>query len=282
MMNLAVVGQSTVSAEFGWTDREVMLYALGVGASLDDGLSELQFTTENTAGVALQVLPTFASLVAQQAAVRPSLGEYPPGVAVHAGESLYQHRPLPAAATVVARTTVTGIYDKGSGALATIDTEVIDAATDDVLTTAQSSVFVRGEGNFGGDRGPSGSPSIPERAPDHSVSYPTRSDQALLYRLMGDRNPLHSDPQLARARGTERPILHGMCTWGFTGRALLHTLYGGDSTRMTTMSGRFTNPVIPGDLLTVDIWVDGEVALYRTSTSPGNAVLTGSCPAGSR
>lgn len=281
MMNLAVVGQSTLSEKFSWTDRDVMLYALGVGASLDDGLSELQFTTENTEGVPLQVLPNFASLVAQQAADRPYLGEFPPGVAVHAGESLQQHRPLPAAATVIARTTVTGIYDKGSGALATIDTEVIDASTDEVLTTTNSSVFVRGEGNFGGDRGPSGSVTLPERTPDHSISYSTRRDQALLYRLMGDRNPLHSDPQLARARGTDRPILHGMCTWGFTGRALLHLLYAGDSSQLTRMTGRFTNPVIPGDVLTIDMWVDGADAVYRTSTSSRTTVLTGTCSSGS-
>ncbi len=277
MLNHDAIGKTNVSEEYSWTDRDVLLYALAVGAGQGDPLAELQFTTENTADVTLEVLPTFASLIAQQAANRPSLGDFGPGLAVHAGEYFVQHQPLPTAATIIATTTITGIYDKGAGALITIDNAVEDATTRDKYITNTTNVFVKGEGGFGGDRGPSAALTFPERPADVTVVYPTRPEQALLYRLLGDRNPLHSDPQLARKRGSDRPTLHGLCTWGFVGRAVLHGVCDGDTRRLTSMSGRFTKPVIPGDELTVDIWNsdDGEVT-YRASTKPDVVVQAGS------
>jgi acyl dehydratase len=277
VLNHDAVGKARVSAEYSWTDRDVLLYALAVGASQDDPFSELQFTTENTAGVTLEVLPTYASLVAQQAADRPVLGDFGPGMAVHAGEHFVQHRPLPVAATVVATTRITGMYDKGAGALITIDNVVEHARTHEKYITTTSNIFVNGEGGFGGERGPSAKLSFPDRPADHVIVYPTRPEQALLYRLLGDRNPLHSDPQLARKRGSERPTLHGLCTWGFVGRAVLHSVCNGEATRLKSMSGRFTQPVTPGDELSVELWTcgDGEVT-YRASTKPDVMVLAGS------
>jgi acyl dehydratase len=136
------------------------------------------------------------------------------------------------------------------------------------LATIRGSVFIRGEGGFGGDRGPSGADwEMPTRPPDTTVNYRTRPEQALLYRLTGDRNPLHSDPKFAAKGGLQRPILHGMCTYGFTGRALLHAVCGSDPARFRAMEGRFTRPVMPGDELTISIWVDGNTAYFRTTSN---------------
>jgi len=143
--------------------------------------------------------------------------------------------------------------------------EAVDVADDQPLFTTTMSAFIRGEGGWGGDRGPSGASNVPpERDPDTVVSYDTRTDQALLYRLNGDRNPLHSDPKFAELAGFPKPILHGLCTYGFTGRALLHGVCGGDPSRFKSMEGRFSTPVMPGDRLDVKIWVDGNEAIYQT------------------
>ena len=152
-----------------------------------------------------------------------------------------------------------------------------DTGSGEPLFTTTMSAFIRGEGGFGGERGPSGPKNPPpERDPDHEQAYITRSDQALIYRLSGDRNPLHSDPTFAAMGGFDRPILHGLCTYGFTGRALLHRLCGGDPTRFRTMEGRFSSPVLPGERLTVRMWdtAAGE-ALFQTTGDDGRVVLDG-------
>ena len=136
-----------------------------------------------------------------------------------------------------------------------------------------STAFIRGEGGFGGDRGPSGRVEAPDRNPDHVVTYQTRPDQALLYRLSGDRNPLHSDPSFAALGGFDRPILHGLCSYGFTGRALLHALCGSDPGRFRSMRGRFSRPTYPGDTLTVSMWVEGSTARFRTENQRGETVI---------
>jgi len=135
------------------------------------------------------------------------------------------------------------------------------------------SAFIRGEGGWGGDRGPSGAQNVPpERGPGHTITYQTSPDQALIYRLSGDRNPLHSDPSFATAAGFDKPILHGLCSYGFTGRALLHALCGSESARFKSMEGRFSSPVIPGEALTVAIWTTGDGEAVFT-TSVGDRVV---------
>jgi acyl dehydratase len=169
---------------------------------------------------------------------------------------------------------VTGIYDKGKGALVVSESAGVSPFTGEKLVTTRSSAFIRGEGGFGGERGPAADWTEPDRAPDHKVTYPTRTDQALLYRLSGDRNPLHSDPAFAARAGFARPILHGLCTYGVTGRALLHALCGSDPARFGSMSGRFSAPVYPGDELTVAIWTAGPgEALFQTRTGDGTVVI---------
>lgn len=271
----SVVGQPGEPHERSWTSKDALLYAVGVGAGLGDPLRELEFTTENSEGITQQVLPTYAVLISQ-APIRRNLGDFDRALLVHAEQSFELHRPLPVSGTVRTVATVTGIYDKGSGALVVTENEAVDAATGEPLVTARSGTFIRGEGGFGGERGGSESWAKPDRAPDHQVTMQTRPEQALIYRLSGDRNPLHADPKFAARGGFPRPILHGLCTYGVTGRALLHELCGSDPARFAGMSGRFTRPVLPGDSLTISMWLgdgDNGTALFQTATADGVVVI---------
>src|SRR4029078_7821164 len=169
---------------------------------------------------------------------------------------------------------ITGIYNKGKGAVVVTESKAILVDTGEPLFDTRLSAHIRGEGGWGGDRGPSGNPNeAPDRAPDHTVELQTRTDQALVYRLSGDRNPLHNDPSFAAMGGFDRPILHGLCTSGFTGRALLHSLCGEDPSKFRSMAGRFSSPVMPGEDLTVKMWVGGDQAGCQTCGGDGRVVL---------
>ena len=270
----SLVGVPSEPQTRSWDSKDALLYAVGVGAGLGDPLQELEFTTENSEGIEQKVLPTYAVLIAQTRTGR-SLGDFDRAMLVHAEQAFELHRPLPVAGTVRTTATVTGIYDKGSGALAVIENVAVDAATGEPLVTSRSSTFIRGEGGFGGERGSDQPWERPGREPDYQVVYPTRPEQALIYRLSGDRNPLHADPKFAARGGFSQPILHGLCTYGVTGRALLHTLCDGDPARFRSMSGRFSLPVLPGEALTVSIWsTDGsDTALFQTTKSDGTVVI---------
>lgn len=283
-INLDAVGATSPEVEGRWTSKEALLYALGVGAGAPDPASELEFTTENSTDIEQRVLPTFALIVGQGGAGGGSrglsplaaLGPFDPAMLVHGEQAIELAGPLPVEGAVRATSRIAAIHDKGSGALVVIESSAVDAETDEPLFKSRTGLFIRGEGGFGGDRGPSGARNQPpERDPDHVVRYATRTDQALLYRLSGDRNPLHSDPAFAKRAGFDRPILHGLCTYGFTARALLHTLCGSDPARFTSMEARFSRPVFPGDMLTISMWVDGGEAVFRTETEPGTVVLDG-------
>lgn len=275
-LDLSAVGRTSQPYERSWTSPDALLYALGVGAGQQDPLRELEFTTENSDGTPQRVLPTFGIVLVQAGSTRDrvSIGDFDPAMLVHAEQAITLHRPLPVEGAIRVTTTVTGIYDKGKGALVVTESAGVSPFTGEPLVTTRSSAFIRGEGGFGGERGPAADWAEPARAPDHKVTYPTRTDQALLYRLSGDRNPLHSDPAFAARAGFPRPILHGLCTYGVTGRALLHALCGSDPERFGSMSGRFSRPVYPGDELTVSIWVTGEgEALFQTRTGDGTVVI---------
>ncbi|HET9079292.1 MAG TPA: MaoC/PaaZ C-terminal domain-containing protein [Trebonia sp.] len=269
----SVVGIASEPQARSWDSKDALLYAVGVGAGLGDPLAELEFTTENCEGIEQKVLPTFGVLIAQAHGAR-SLGDFNRAMLVHAEQYVELHRPLPVAATAVTVSTVTGIYDKGSGALVTSENRAVDEAAGEPLVTARSGIFIRGEGGFGGERGSDQPWERPDREPDHAVVLETRPEQALVYRLSGDRNPLHVDPKFAARGGFDRPILHGLCTYGVTGRALLHALCGSDPARFRSMYGRFSRPVWPGDTLTVSIWLTGDgTALFQTTRPDGTVVI---------
>ena len=272
-LNHSVVGVPGEPQPRSWTSTDALLYAIGVGAGLGDPLQELQFTTENTAGVQQQVLPTFGVLLAQ-ARAGGNLGDFDRAMLVHAEQSIELHKPLPVEGTLQTSATVTGIYDKGSGALIQTENHAVDAATGEPMVTTRSGAFIRGEGGFGGERGTSAAWQLPDRAPDYKVTQQTRPEQALLYRLSGDRNPLHADPAFAARGGFSRPILHGLCTYGITGRVLLHELCGSDPARFASMSGRFSSPVLPGESLVVSIWAGEEgTAQFQTAKQDGTVVI---------
>ena len=283
-INVAAVGTTTPETEARWASKDALLYALGVGAGAVDPAFELEFTTENSAGHDQRVLPTFAVVVGQGDAGGGSrglsplaaLGEFDPAMLVHGEQAIEVDGPIPVAGSVRTTSRIAAIYDKGSGALVVIESSAVDADTGEPRFRSRTGLFIRGEGGFGGERGPSGTANQPpEREPDHVVTYTTRPDQALTYRLSGDRNPLHSDPAFATRAGFDRPILHGLCTYGFTGRALLHTLCDSDPGRFQAMQARFSRPVFPGQSLTVSMWVEGQEAVFRTETEPRTVVLDG-------
>ncbi len=264
----SAVGQTGGPQTRKWDSKDALLYALGVGAGTD----ELAFTTENTKDTPQQVLPTFAVIVGSGGIPFDKIGSFNPAMLVHGEQRIELLGALPADGEVEVTGRVANIWDKGKGAVIEMECEAVDKSGNTVMKTMMS-VFIRGEGGFDGERGPSPTFAVPDRAPDHEVTYQTREDQALIYRLSGDRNPLHSDPSFAALGGFDRPILHGLCTYGFTGRALLHTLCGGDPAKFKSMYGRFSKPVLPGEALTVSMWVDGNEALFQTKNPAGDVVL---------
>ena len=275
-INADAVGTVTGPRERAWDHKDCLLYALGVGAGVEDptGL-ELEFTTENSTGVDQRVFPTQAVVLQAGGMDLGSVGSFDFSKLLHGEQAITLHREIPTEGRLSTTNRITAIYDKGAAAVVVTESETTLVDSGEPLFTTRASAFIRGEGGFGGDRGPSGPTNVaPDRAPDHTVTYPTRTDQALLYRLNGDRNPLHSDPVFAARGGFPKPILHGLCTYGFTGRGLLHTLCGSDPARFRSMEARFTSPVMPGEALTVEMWDAGPgEALFRTSATDGRVVL---------
>jgi acyl dehydratase len=263
-INPDAVGATSEPVEISWTSKDALLYAVGIGA----GTGELAFTTENTTDTPQRVFPTFPVVIGfgRSAGAMSQIGTFNPALLVHGEQAVTLHRELPVEGTVTITSTVTGIYDKGKAAVVATAAEAVLADGSPLYTTTMSA-FIRGEGGWGGDRGPSGPRNVPpDRAPDHEVTYQTSPDQALVYRLSGDRNPLHSDPAFAALGGFDRPILHGLCTYGFTGRALLHALCGSDPAKFHHIEGRFSSPVLPGEALTVRMWeLGGGEAVFTTA-----------------
>ena len=275
------LGESAVGASLGpveqtWDADDCLLYALGVGAGTGAPENfDLQWTTENSDGVRLQVLPTYAVVIAaRNRAIYRELGEIDWTTVVHGEQHVELAQPLPVQGRVWLTTTITAVRDKGSGALVQLQTEAVDVSSGSTLFGTRSALFVKGAGGWGGDRGEATPPDIPDRAADASIVLPTRPDQALLYRLSGDRNPLHSDPAYARSAGFERPILHGLCTYGIAGRALITMLGNSDANSLRAMGARFSRPVLPGQDLTIQAWrTDGDNALFVARNADGELVL---------
>jgi len=257
-----ILSLATENQPFAWTDKDTMLYALGIGMGSDPmNLDELPFVYES----GLKAVPTMATTVAWGAG--PGLGKL--GInfllVVHGEQKVEFHKPLPTEASILATSRVIGAYDKGDkGAVIYNETVLADAKTGEKIATLTGSTFARGDGHFGGPSEGAPEPhEVPTRAPDLSVDIPTRPDQALIYRLSGDRNPLHSDPKIAAAAGFPRPILHGLCTYGITCRAVLQAYCGFDPAKIKSHQVRFSSPVFPGETITVDLWKDGDVVSFE-------------------
>ncbi|MFD9328503.1 MaoC/PaaZ C-terminal domain-containing protein [Streptomyces sp. NPDC060065] len=248
------------AGEIAWGHKDVQLYHLGVGAGANPDRpspatdpDELRYTLESR----LHVLPSFATVAG---AGSPGVigGLSMPGVEVdlarvlHGGQSIRLHRPIPVEGRATATSRIAAVYDKGKAAILVMRTEVTD--TEGPLWTNDAQIFVRGEGGWGGDRGPSARLETPTSHADKTVDRLVREDQALLYRLSGDWNPLHADPEFAKLAGFDRPILHGLCTYGMTLKAVVDTLLGGDVTRVRSYSTRFAGVVFPGETLRIRMW----------------------------
>jgi acyl dehydratase len=247
-----------------YTAKDVMLYALGVGLGHDPvDARELAFVYEKN----LKVLPTYPVVLGFDPFLLRDIGA---GInfemTVHGEEHLTLHRPLATSGTIVARHRFVDVIDKGAGkgALLLMERAISDKATGEALATIRQTVFCRADGGFGGVARPS--PPVhplPDRAPDQVCDLHTRPEMALIYRLSADVNPLHADPEVARAAGFPRPILQGLGSFGVAGHAILRSVCGYDPARMKSIAGRFSAPVYPGETIRTEIWRDGAIVSFR-------------------
>lgn len=257
------IGAELPSVEFSWSPSDVLLYHLAVGAGSRDGDSTdpaaLRWTLDDDG---LQVLPSFG-------VVAPTFHETDPppldlpgcdielGQVVHGAQEVRVAGPLPTSGSATLHRRIADVWDKGKAAVIWQEGTAVDASGVE-LWTVRSSIFVRGEGGFGGARGASTAAPLPDREPDASLAYAVAPQQALLYRLCGDRNPLHADPEFAKRAGFPAPILHGLCTYGIALRELTDAFLGGDAAAVRGFGARFAGVVFPGETLYVDGWQDGD------------------------
>ncbi|MCI4040212.1 MULTISPECIES: MaoC/PaaZ C-terminal domain-containing protein [unclassified Streptomyces] len=258
-------------AAIDWNHKDVQLYHLGLGAGIPaTDPDELRYTLESR----LQVLPSFATVAGAGTAAFGGMGaqgiDVDLAAVLHGGQSVRVHRPIPVTGRAVQTSKVAAVYDKGKAAVIVLRTEAGD--DDGPLWTNDAQIFVRGEGGFGGERGPSDRLAPPDRGPDRTVERTIREDQALLYRLSGDWNPLHADPAFAKLAGFDRPILHGLCTYGMTLKAVADTLLDGDVSRIAAYRTRFAGVVFPGETLRIRMWTeDGRVRVTVTAADRDDA-----------
>lgn len=244
--------------------RDTILYAIGVGVTAEAD-PDLRYVYEQN----LQALPTMAAVLAH-----PGFWQRNPEYGIdwtrilHGEQSVILHKPLPPSGEVVGRFRIKAIYDKGAdkGSVLYSERKIFDSTTNELLATVTQGSFLRGNGGGGtvaDDAIPVPQPMPADRAADHRMDMITRPDQAIIYRLSGDMNPLHIDPEIAKAAGFSAPILHGLCTYGLAGRAVIAALCEGDPARLRRLDVRFSSPVFPGETVTIEIWRE----------QPGKAVL---------
>jgi acyl dehydratase len=259
-----------LSTSYG--DRETMLYALGVGFMRDPlNADELKFVYENN----LQTVPTMATVIGWGMGSTLARSGINYLMVVHGEQRLTMHRPLPYAAEVTFDERVVGVFDKGKDKGAVIVTErVASEKGGDKLFTASATIFARGDGGFGGPKEGAPEPhQLPTRAADLVHECDTRQDQAFLYALSGDRNPLHRDPAIAKMAGFPRPILHGLCTYGVACRAIISTICKYDATKIVGFDVRMSAPVFPGETIVTEMWVDGNIVSFRCKLKERDVVV---------
>ncbi|MEE2032612.1 MaoC/PaaZ C-terminal domain-containing protein [Rhodococcus chondri] len=260
------IGAELPAQEFSWTSSDVQLYNLGLGAgSRPTDAGELRYVRDGEP----QVLPTFGAVAPTFHQTEPPKVSFP-GVeidlakVVHGSQEVVVHAPIPPSGKGRSVTRIVEAWDKGKAAVIVQESTAEDL-DGNLLWTARSSIFARGEGGFGGERGPSESVELPDRTPDAEFDVPTLPQQALLYRLCGDRNPLHSDPEFAEAAGFPAPILHGLCTYGIVCKSVTDNLLGSDASRVKGFRARFAGVVFPGETLRVRVWEDGKQLLISAA-----------------
>jgi len=274
------IGADLGARTFSWSESDVLLYHLGIGAGSRPGdhlsPTALRYTLDDAG---LQVLPSFGVVAPTFHATDPPPLDLPGcdidlAQVVHGSQSISVSAPLPCSGTASVRTRITDVWDKGTAAV--IWQEGVATAgpagpgdPGRELWRVRSSIFVRGEGGWGGERGSATAVEVPDRTPDHDSSYAVTSQQALLYRLCGDRNPLHADPGFARAAGFPAPILHGLCSYGIVLRELTDGLLDGDAARVGGFTARFAGVVFPGETIRVSGWRDGSRVIGAASIAGG-------------
>jgi acyl dehydratase len=257
-------------AESSYGQDDVILYHLGIGAGVpptDPG--ELEYTYEKN----LKVLPSFG-VIPVFSAMGSIMGvpglEFNPAMLLHGEQDIEVHRPLPAAAALESQPGIAGIYDKGKAALVVIEVATREKGGDPLFTN-RFSLFLRGEGGFGGESGPKAGNVAPEREPDGTVEVRTLPQQALLYRLSGDKNPLHADPEFAKMGGFDAPILHGLCSFGIVCKAAVDDALAGDVTKVARYQARFAGVFFPGETMVVRYWREGDKLLVSSSSKERGA-----------
>jgi len=276
-INPDAVGHRGAPVRSSWTSTDSLLYAVGVGAGQEPtDPAELPFVTENSMSVDQRALPTMAVVLADVSGAFANIGSFNPVMLVHGEQRVVCHSELPVAGEIESTSEITAIWDKGKGAVIEVTAHAVSTEDGSALFDLVLSAFIRGEGGFGGDSGPKPGNIPPEREPDKVVSMKTLPQQALLYRLNGDSNPLHADPQFAAMGGFERPILHGLCFFGFAGRAVLESFCDNDPAKFKSIQVRFSKHVFPGDTLITEMWKEGDdtVILRCKTAERGDDVIT--------
>jgi acyl dehydratase len=259
------IGAELGTTEFSWTESDVLLYHLAIGAT------DLSYTLE---GPALQVLPSFGVVAPTFHMTDPPPLDLPGcdinlAQVVHGSQSISVEAPLPTSGAASVTTRISEIWDKGRAAVIWQE-GVATAPSGERLWTTRSSIFVRGEGGWGGDRGGATPVELPDRHPDVDTTYDVLPQQALLYRLCGDRNPLHADPDFAKSAGFPAPILHGLCSYGIVLRTLTDTLLGADAARVSGFGVKFAGVVYPGETIRVRGWCEDGRILAAASVAGGD------------
>ena len=259
--------------ETAFTPRDVMLYQLGLGFGRDPmDEAELPFVYEKS----LVVMPSYATILAFGRRLITAKDDLDLVKLLHGEQALELHRPIPASGTVVGEVRITDIIDKGAekGCIIVQEIGLSLKESGDRLATLRGSGFYRGDGGRGGTSGPAAVPHvIPDRAADAVVAIATRPDQALLYRLSGDYNPLHAEPAFARAAGFRQPILHGLCSYGIACRAVVQAFVPGAPERVAAFDVRFSSPVYPGETIVTQLWRDGDTVSYRCKVQERDVVV---------